>query len=650
MSYMDNNGMRNYGRRSVHTAAAKCNRMNKEALLRLLVLETAGVILLFLWWHCQLRYQTVSDIRTVESVSEMRLTPGEDCRIDAIGFCRDEAEKSVFDEYPEYRLSGMACILDKAGTTIWEKEIRDLTIPYYRLNEQSGLLQTPLLLKQGETYFFVLEDEDGKNIDGITWTLYGGERDFLWQYLVIACFILTGIGCLYAMYYGWIGVSFPVLWIASLLLIALVSMLAMAPPCVPDEELHFGSAYAISDRILQLIPAQKASVGMAPAGALRMVGFGDKSYLHHFWNDWHYGNVLLPGAAGYRLEGMMPHYSYVVPAAGITLMRLLHAPYQCYIIAARLMDVLLYALLTLAAIRIKPEMKAAVAAISFLPSTLWIVNSCSYDVWNLGFCILFVCYCKKLADKERVSVWDLVGGLILLLLFVPIKFIYFNFVLFLLWISERQLAVRNKKRFWGSIIGVVFLGIAAVFIARGREVLAFLNGGGFDLRSEATLETKYTIVWVIQHPLKTLLVYIKSMYVSGGEIVRTLLLGDNYLNSVPVWLSVAIFTAFGVIMMGCAKERRREHAGRERLVPAAVLLSGIMLVMTSFLFVYSVRSDSGIGVINGMQGRYFLPFLICVPLVLSRREWAAERVRGSLYLLTAFSLLSILTRFGGVIL
>lgn len=638
MYYMDKNGMKN------------CSRIKKEALLRLLLLETAGVILLFFWWHYQLRYRTASEIQTVESTSNGMLTPKEDYRIDAIGLCGDDAEKNVFDEYPEYLLTGTLRIETENGTAVWEQAVCGLSIPFYRLEQLEGLVQSPILLTGGETYLFVLEDESGTEIDGITWSLYGGEKNFLWQYLVLSVFVLTGMGFLYALYHRWLRLPFPVLWILSLLLIALVSMLAMAPPCVPDEELHFGSAYAISDELLGMLPAGQETAGTAPAGALRMVGFGDKNYLYHFWNDWTYGNDLLHGAAGYGLEGMMPHYSYIVPAIGITLMRLLHAPYQCYIIAGRLMDVLLYALLTLAAIRIKPEMKHAVAAITFLPSTLWIVNSCSYDVWNLGFCILFVCWCRSLAGRDRVRIRDLAGGLLLLLLFAPIKFIYFNFALFLLWISEKQLAVRNKKRFWGTIAAVLLLGTAAVFAARGNEVLSFLNGGGLDTRSGATMETKYTVAWVVQHPLRTILVYLKTIYAGGGELVCALLLGDNFSDSIPVWLTAGIAAAFGACMLGCAGEGGRQRSGRTLLVPLAVLLSGVFLVMSSFLFVYSVRSEAGIGTISGMQGRYFLPFLICLPFLPARRRWAADRARKAWYFLAAFSLFCILTRFGGAIL
>lgn len=647
------------------------DRTGKRRIVeRYLIFLGAGVILLLLWWQFYLKEQTVQERWVLESGTAQEFTASADrAVIRGIGLCNDDAVKSVYDLYNPCVLTGTLRILDSDGRTVWERQVEERKVPTLKLERMPDLVGEEIELSVGETYRVEIAAASGEPADSITWVLYGGSCGWGGFLLVISGLLLLLFSVVYSYSYGLLRLPFPVLWIGGALLLAVIGMLVMVPPCVADEELHFGSAYAISNQWMAwmeragLLPEAMHLSSKVPSGVLRMSGFDSADYLRQFWTDWTYGNQPVDGAGGYALEGIMPHYSYAVSALGITAMRLLRAPFQLYIIAAREMNVLLYAVLTWIAMRVYPPLRRAVIAISVLPSVLWIVNSCSYDVWNLGFCILFACLCARLGEQRRVSVREGLLALLVFVAFAPIKFIYANFLLLLLFIQRGSLVMRHKRVFAGVLLGIVLLCGAVVLGARGQEVLTFLGNSGFDARAGVDMQTTYTIGWVLTHPLRTALVYIKTLYTDGFALLWKLFLGDQFSDGIPLLLGTGLVCTFLAVLCGTAAEC--SFSGRRyRVAAGGVVITGVLIVMSSFLFVYSYRGGAGIGTIRGMQGRYFLPLLICLPFLLPgkarvpgekggpelRRAPGCGRHGGRLLLLLfTLSLCSFLTRFCSVI-
>ncbi len=636
----------------------------KQEWQRYGILLGAGVILLLLWWQFWLKDQTVQNRWVLESQTEQSFV-ADSCRdrIQGIGLCNDDAVKSASKEYDPCTITGTMRILDAENRVVWEQELEQVTIPTLEIGQQWDLTNEEILLTDGAEYHVEIETADGEKLEHITWAFFGGERSWGSFYLVISLLLLLILTVGYSCLCGALRIPFAAVWILGSLLLAFVGMMIMVPPCVPDEELHFSSAYAISNQLLQLLPGMSGLAKRVPSGVLRMSGFDNAQYLRQFWTDWSYGNWQVEGAAGYTLVGMMPHYSYAVPAVGITLMRILGAPYQWYIIAAREMNVLLYAVLTWAAMKVYPPMKRAVIGMSLLPSVLWMVNSCSYDVWNLGFFILFACVCARLGEKEKVCPREILAALLILVVFAPIKFIYANGILLLLFIRRGSIVMKHKKAVVSALGGLVLICVIVVTASRWREIAAFLGSSGYDDRAGLDAQTSYSMMWVFRHPVSTALVYIKTLYTDGFDLFWKMFLGDQFSNGIPMMLGMGIICVFLYVM--CDTARRGAFAGRRyRAAAALTAASGALLVMTSFLFIYSYRGG-GIGTIRGMQGRYFMPYLICVPFLfagqkrsegLYTEEGALQQSRQTfaagnrmVYFLLLLTVCSFWTRFCSVI-
>lgn len=57
----------------------------------------------------------------------------------------------------------------------------------------------------------------------------------------------------------------------------------------------------------------------------------------------------------------------------------------------------------------------------------------------------------------------------------------------------------------------------------------------------------------------------------------------------------------------------------ERIVAGGIFIVGAVAVLTAFLFSYSVIHVESIGTISGVQGRYFMPFFIFLPIILQSK-------------------------------
>ena len=625
-----------------------CANTNR-IMVRYFNILLVSVMILIVWWEISIKNHIVNKECIVESQQEQSFTAW-DSSITGIGITSDNVTKDVFSRYDLGDINGTIQILDADGNVVWEKHIENYSLSSLNIGMDHSLVDSDIRLTDGEKYYLRLANDGGESIDGITWSLYGGPQNFMLFYILICTTVLLLGSLLYFQHEGRIRIPFEALLFILLFGTSVISMFAMVPLSVPDEELHFGNAVAMSNSMMKAIPSLRASAEYLPSGVLRLEGFGDAQYLSHFWSNWSYGNISVKAANDYYLAGSMPHYSYAVSAIGITVARILNASYQFYVIAARLANVLLYYIVIIITVKINPSWKNAVLALSFLPSALWLIDSCSYDVWNLAFCILAISYCDRLSKQNKVKMNELLIALVLFVAVIPIKFVYFNLIAAILFIKPERFEIKNRKQFMILCLVFVIISVCTVFVARGDEVIAFLGKGGFDTRSGIILDEKYTLSYVIRHPWYTALVYIKTCFVSGEALLKNTFLGDNFSSYIPDALAAMEIVLF-IVIMG-ASFGDDVNTRRKRGLSWFMVLSGIVIIFSSFLFVYSKRgvSNNDIGTIAGLQGRYFVPYLILVPFLFRKRisGLSEKGITGLNYLMIFLTMVSIITRFSSL--
>jgi uncharacterized membrane protein len=442
------------------------------------------------------------------------------------------------------------------------------------------------------------------------------------------------------------------LFILTMVLLAISSCIAMTPLSVPDGEFHFASVMNLSDRMLSALPGFSGLSGRIPADLLHIEAFGDAAYSWKFWNEWQPSH-LISDEGIYSEAGGSIIIAYIVPAIGITISRILNLPYQLIVLSGRWCNFAFFLVCVSCACRMTPELTKAFRAICLLPATVWIACSYSYDVWNLAFCFLIVSYCVKLSRLDQVTVKELIPFAVFTILLIPVKLIYF--VLAGCIFMVQPLKIPHKKRMLAVALIFVALLAAIFMLTRGAEVASDLQGN-FDARSGLTEETSFSLGYIVRNPWRTFLVYVKTIFLSGGTYLIKSVTGENYGAYLPSILSFAILAIFIVIESGSLDSIK--IGTRKTLISWLIFLLGSLLVLTSFLMIYTEIPENEITAIGGVQGRYFLPLYVLLPFMLAPvhrqltqnhpplRENTVDK------LLIALAILSMLTsicRFAGLV-
>lgn len=464
------------------------------------------------------------------------------------------------------------------------------------------------ILVPGNHYSLSFE-RAGKPYKSVTVRLYGEPVLILPYYLTVCCLLLVlELLCLHAFLHG-IRHENILAGLVMMLLFALCSI--VTPPLgIPDESLHFSAAYYTAGKMLgqdteKGVPITETGMVRGAGGVMLQEGL-------NFYTD-ATGNEVAPEGASYAQPvGSIPLYCYIPAAAGIVTARLLHLHWQWIILLGRLTNGLLAVLITLLSMRILPAGRYAILGFSMLPSCVWLYDSFSYDVWSLSLTMLFVVLILRLRECDRdVHLRDLVLPAVIMLLFVPVKYVYVVLGLSIVLIPRRHW----KRKTVLLILIIIILAAAIMLIMRGQEFAEVLTSSRMDTRSNAyvTGQQSYTLGYVAHHPLNTLLVYINTMLRKTQDFADRIISGELYTPLPNLVFVIGLVLIFLIFSCGT---RNMEFSNRDKIFAGIIFLLGCIAVYTAFLFVFSGVSSGGIGVIDGMQGRYLLPLLPMLWIVL----------------------------------
>ena len=388
----------------------------------------------------------------------------------------------------------------------------------------------------------------------------------------------------------------------------------MPKACVPDEGIHFSQTYAYANRLLGREVSSGRYTNVYESGIRRLTGDVHAQNVYDFWTDWNYGNQdNTQKIEKYVVSNVVPFYAYLPATIALTVARVVNAPYQIILLSGRIFNLAFFALLCLLSMKCYRPMRYAIAAIAMLPSTIWLVASYSYDGWNLGFCILFVAICLRIREQQcGMRLRDIGALLVVLLAFVPVKYIYVTIALTVFVIPFSQW--KDKRLLGGCVLAVVVL-VATMAMIRGPEILSYLTSSNMDVRGRLADGTSnhYTVGWVLHHPGYVMMVYCKTAIQYTDRFITKGMVGEFFNLYVPTFLTAAVIVIFGLLML--TNNETDSVCSKCRLKSILILVLGCAAVYSAFLFIYSNITEPVIGTVEGMQGRYFIPFLIFLPLI-----------------------------------
>ena len=296
---------------------------------------------------------------------------------------------------------------------------------------------------------------------------------------------------------------------------------------------------------------------------------------------------------------------YIISAFAITLGKLFNLSPIVLIYMGRLANLLAWVFLTYLAIKIIPVHKWVLFIIALIPMTLFEAASLSADSLILGLSFLIVAIFFKYAfddNKKKIGIKDIYILFILLLLLSLSKQIYFVLLLLIFLIPSPKFGGR-KKMFY--IAGFLFLSI-------------LLISGGWNLLVKdlyIPIFPQVSISGQIEYILGDLLRFpyalLKTFFYRG--LSYQLLFVGNFWLDVPLpmwWIGACILSAVPVALLDKSKV---VITRKQKLISGSIFVMIFLLVCA---FVYVSWTVVGQNIIDGIQGRYFIPILPLLFLLL----------------------------------
>jgi uncharacterized membrane protein len=281
------------------------------------------------------------------------------------------------------------------------------------------------------------------------------------------------------------------------------------------------------------------------------------------------------------------------------------------------------------AICLAPFGKLAFFGVSVLPMTLELVSSLSYDSFAIALAMLFTAYVMHLIWKvPRVGGKQLLILGILLALLAPCKMVYIPLALLCFLIPPEKFG--SKKQFWIGAALVAVMMAGGILLVNLDKILVYVK------ETEETVDwadaaAGYSISYVMSHPLQVLGVLGRTIIQKGPTYVSTMLGGTLGWLEYRINPVITVFLTVWTILTGlsCMETAHMGTAGflpslpkKHKLLSWFICLLVLVLTLLIMLLSWTPLSSQ---VVEGVQGRYFLPIL---PLALMTLPNGYVRVGG----------------------
>ena len=309
--------------------------------------------------------------------------------------------------------------------------------------------------------------------------------------------------------------------------------------------------------------------------------------------------------------------AHVAPALTISLLRHLDAPPMAWAYGARLTNAGLAVLIYCVAIAFFPEGRAFVFVAALLPRTLFATASISPDALLIPFAALFAALVGRLAKQGSLPHAQL-ALLIISTFFISVnKLAYIPFVTI-----PPMISAIASRRLSHSTIVLAVAGSATLLVWAAWMVT--IRNDVFPIRHDANIDIYGQLYHLLQHPLRGVVVLKNSILKTGWGYLNTMVGGP--LGSRETRLPKVVAGITYVFLIGAAFLGRERI--RARLVEfgfTAVIVCGTVLAI--FLLLYMQYTALDFPMVEGVQGRYFLPLLPVLVAFLPKVKLSTSSIR-----------------------
>lgn len=444
--------------------------------------------------------------------------------------------------------------------------------------------------------------------------------------IVAAVLVLMAAAVLYLMvrvkpaveyYYLVVGMTLGILF-----------LFVIPPYMTPDEDVHIRASYYVSNYFLGTPPGNllenEITVRQCDAQLEVKLEENRENYNYYLRELFHGAEDTTLTAIHYNIRSISRLWVYGVGALGIAFARLTGLGAVQTILMGGLFQVIFFVLATFYSIRKIPFGKMVLFTVALFPMTLQQTSSLSYD--NLLIAAFFVLTALSLHwrfEGGQIKISEAVICLLADVVLLGIKGGAYALFIFLPAALQLKREMITKKRL--LFLAVLFVVCGIVFGGRIGMYLEQLNN---PERSGAYIayadEYGYSL-YELLHPVSRLLSMLWNTLWQNGRLYVVTMAGAA-LGWLHIILPGEVIWLYYVVLLGASLRKKGE--GIYLRIQERVIIWGMCFVCTALIFVsmllyWTPRSAS---TIEGIQGRYFLPYLPLAAYTLGLKRLERRRL------------------------
>ena len=301
--------------------------------------------------------------------------------------------------------------------------------------------------------------------------------------------------------------------------------------------------------------------------------------------------------------------AYVGQVAGVMIAKVFNGSIGNMIILSRIGGLLVYIGLIYAAIRIQPKgskLKPLIFLVGLIPTALLQAATVTADSISIGLSILFISIFIVLLGKTKDDKYtkELLASLFVIALILPLtKVNYFLLSVAVLFLPaaifmSKKAAIRAKV--------LVVAGAALLAIAWSKSINGVGAAPATQRQDGLPIDPMAQLMYTLTHPLDMVVVMIRTLMKYADSLFMSMhgAMGNNNFT-VPAILIITM--AFTILV---ATLYARDMFTKIRKYVWLMIVLSALSIGSVFLAMYLAFNPVGHSVIDGVQGRYFLPLLI----------------------------------------
>lgn len=385
--------------------------------------------------------------------------------------------------------------------------------------------------------------------------------------------------------------------------------LFLAPYRVMDETAHIVKTLDVSyGNLITAKDEDKKTIIYVPSG----VNEKDESLIHNFSSlekelnrktDYEY-LVRMNPFFGYT--AINNPTNYMVPAIGFKLGNILDLNIYVSMYIGKFLNTFLYLVVGYFIMKFFPFGKLFMLVYLVNPMLLQTATSITADAFTNLVCLFWISYILYLRyQKQKIENIDIVVLITTMLLLSTAKFIYFPLLLLLLLIRK---LFDNKKQKTVIIISVILsllVTIACIYIGLGySNEFQKIMSGNHDIDAIKQIKN------IVLSPWNFIIGIVHSLYSDGMKYIYGFFGRDlcSYNTTISLAYFMYVLLFIGSIFLEKVNIKERWEK---------ILIIAISIILFFCIFGVEYLTWNGIGsrIVDGVQGRYFIPFMV-LPLLL----------------------------------